>query len=534
MATLAPNILWYSQGNTAILRNSITEIEITKSYQSSGLEDSSWDASQELDGSVIAYINQAKLTIQINDSVLYANPDSRQVFYGNYSDSFQNCEKLSGLELLDVTKAQDLTGFFCNMQKVKELNVSGFNTLEAQSIAGMFYNCYELTELNIDNFNTSKVTSMNSMFRGCKKLTKINPSHWDTSNVMDMSYMFYNCQQLKSLDLHLWDTSKVTSMKYQFACSSASGGYGGTGHLQDIDVSNWDVSSCEDMSGMFQAQLDLKQIAIETWTGTSSCTNMGWMFWTCPSLKIIDLSNFDTKNVISMHHLFAHDTGLIEIKGLDKLNLESCITVNAMLHSTAIKKLDISKWNTSKVEDFSQFMEYNSTITEIIGLDKIDTSNVKACGQMFNGCSNLRRLDLSTFNTLQVSANWIDPYRNAQGMGIADMFTGLQRLEKIILGQNFSFNGDGTLTAVVLPTPNASLIENADGKWHKSNGDSYLPSNIPSKTQGSYYANSKVKENFLVNGATLLDLVLSVKSKTNFDKKITIKDAISNIENLLI
>ena len=65
------------------------------------------------------------------------------------------------------------------------------------------------------------------------------------------------------------------------------------------------------------------------------------------------------------------------------------------------------------------------------------------------------------------------------------------KLEKIILGENFSFNGDGTTTVAeniaVLPTPSAELIEGANGNWYTADGTAYTASEIPNRTAATYY-----------------------------------------------
>ena len=54
------------------------------------------------------------------------------------------------------------------------------------------------------------------MFWRCKKLESLDLSGWDTSNVQSMSGMFYNCSRLGSLDLSGWDTSNIKDMSWVF------------------------------------------------------------------------------------------------------------------------------------------------------------------------------------------------------------------------------------------------------------------------------------------------------------------------------
>ena len=65
------------------------------------------------------------------------------------------------------------------------------------------------------------------------------------------------------------------------------------------------------------------------------------------------------------------------------------------------------------------------------------------------------------------------------------MFSGVNSLEKLILGPDFSFDGDGKVTEnkAVLPAPVGG------GKWYNADsGDAYLASEIPELTAATYVA----------------------------------------------
>ena len=60
---------------------------------------------------------------------------------------------------------------------------------------------------------------------------------------------------------------------------------------------------------------------------------MEWMFGYCKNLKYLDLSNFDTSNVIDMNLMFSECNKLKEIKGIDKLNLNKTFDMNKIFQS---------------------------------------------------------------------------------------------------------------------------------------------------------------------------------------------------------
>ena len=64
----------------------------------------------------------------------------------------------------------------------------------------MFYECSRLKELNLSSFNTNQVTDMSYMFRGCSGLKELNLSSFNTNQVTNMSCMFSKCLLLKKLN----------------------------------------------------------------------------------------------------------------------------------------------------------------------------------------------------------------------------------------------------------------------------------------------------------------------------------------------
>lgn len=127
------------------------------------------------------------------------------------------------------------------------------------------------------------------------------------------------------------------------------------------------------------------------------------------------------------------------------------------------------------------------TLEKIIGLEDWDTSNGITFDEMFSGCRALKELDLSSFDT----GSAYDGYTTINGdkgyMGFKSMFSGASSLQKLSLGQDFSFDGNGNAASVSFPAP--ASIEGSDGKWYDlETGIGYLPSEIPEKTAAIYVA----------------------------------------------
>lgn len=277
-----------------------------------------------------------------------------------------------------------------------------------------------LVEVDTHNYDVSRVKTMLNMFRNCKKLATMDTGDWDTSNVTTMYQTFRNCQSLNGLDVSNWDVSKVTSMYAMFAYNYAmteldvskwdvanvknmAAMFAYNYYLQYLDVSNWDTGSVTSFVAMFQGNhnkgnMQIKNLDVSNWD-TSSCTAMNHMFYSCGQLTDLDMSNWDVSNVTTFTHMFADCFKLesVDFTGWDTSSAED---FSAMFNNCgSLKTVDISDFDTQNTTTFSQMFEYCSNLEEIKGLDKLDTSKLEICYEMFSGAGKLTVLDLSSFHT---------------------------------------------------------------------------------------------------------------------------------------
>jgi surface protein len=296
---------------------------------------------------------------------------------------------------------------------------------------------------------------MGYAFLSCSALPTLSVLNWDVGNVTDMGYMFYNCAALQILDVSNWDTSKVTNMGSMFQkCTS----------LKTLDVSKWNTSSVTNMRSMFSMNNygnnppPLSVLDVSNWD-VSNVTDMGWMFYGVGNLKMIDVSKWDVSKVVIFHHMCAHSRNLV-VNGYENWKLDSCKHLNAIFHSTARSDWDMSNWDVSGVETFSQMFENSKAVT-IRGLNKWDTSSGKSFCEMFSGCQYLEELDLSNFDTSNADDAYVDPLNGDTNCGMYNMFgqkfynedgslntsNYMCRLQKITLGSKFNFKGNGNKEA---------------------------------------------------------------------------------------
>ena len=309
-----------------------------------------------------------------------------------------------------------------------------------ESIEGMEY------------LNTSQVTTMASMFNGCSALTSIDLSNLNTDNVTSMKYMFRECAALNSLDLSKFNTKNVNSMSFMFAdCSS----------LTELDLSNFNVENLQDSRKMFDGCSSLKTIYCNDDWSEGSHARTDNMFLDCTSLKGGNGTEYDAANTgieyarpdgMSGQPGYFTETGP-EIYGL----LEDDETTLTLRYDNMRRKLggvenwqvysndgmfaiDASRYHITKIildETMKEakpksihtwFANYKS-LTDIVNLSYLNTSEVTDMSYSFILSTSLRKLDLSTFDIKNVT--------NMMGM-----FEFCSALESIYCNDDWSAKAD--------------------------------------------------------------------------------------------
>lgn len=161
----------------------------------------------------------------------------------------------------------------------------------------------------------------------------------------------------------------------------------------DPSFENAEVKSCYGWFWNFSA---LKTVTGLEYLKTSNVTNMSEMFATCESLTSLDLSSFETSSVTDMGSMFSNCFKLVSLD-LSSFNT-SCVTDMSYMFSncSALKTLDLSSFNITQKGscDMGNMFFYCSSLTSLV-FGQLNTSNVMNMDGMFNGCDDLRLVDLS-------------------------------------------------------------------------------------------------------------------------------------------
>jgi len=139
------------------------------------------------------------------------------------------------------------------------------------------------------------------------------------------------------------------------------------------------------MKGNYKILLKLKE----------ELSDSSYMFYKCLKLKNIDLTFFDTTNIINMSNMFAYSN----IKSIDLSSIKT-YKVKNMKYMFAfcenLEQLDLSSFDTSNVEDMS-FMFKSCNNIKDINLSSFKTQKVTNMSNMFEDCQSIKEINLSTF-----------------------------------------------------------------------------------------------------------------------------------------
>ena len=64
-----------------------------------------------------------------------------------------------------------------------------------ETLYGRFYNSHKMKNLDLTHWNTSKVKSVANCFDGCINLESVDFSNWNTSSLETMEFCFNDCHQ---------------------------------------------------------------------------------------------------------------------------------------------------------------------------------------------------------------------------------------------------------------------------------------------------------------------------------------------------
>ena len=300
-----------------------------------------------------------------------------------------------------------------------------------------FYGCENLTTIEgFEYFNTENVTNMRYMFGYCTSLKSLDLTNFNTENVTDMYYMFYNCTSLESLDLTNFNTAKVTNMTAMFyRCYALKTIYASDKFVTDqVTESTAMFSNCFNLKDYTDSKEDHTYANCKTGyftygrgyamfddaTGTLTFSYKGfkpegayelnegennpeWISKNSYVKKVVFDASFAKARPTSCYYWFRGCDMLTQIEGIEHLNTEEVTDMSWMfMDCRGLTSLDVSHFNTQKVTNMEHMFNRCSGLTSL-DVSSFNTENVTNMTCIFLGCSGLTSLDVSHFNTKKVT-----------------------------------------------------------------------------------------------------------------------------------
>ena len=402
------------------------------------------------------FIGCSKLT-----SLDVSNFDTSNVT--NMESMFRGCNSLTeirGIENWVTSKVQNMSNMF-NACSVTSLDLSNWDTSSLTNCNGMFYQS-NIVSLDLSNWDTSNCVGSNcyEMIVMCKQMMTLKLEGWTTIDLINQIKLWVDSVTGKVLygTAIIDETLLLNGWEYYNALEVAIYTCSTSGVLPifnkefttytHAEVDNGDgtytTKVATDSLDNLPTKISFNGISDNTYIttllrvdklNTSQMTNMESMFRDCRAMTYVNVRSFDTSKVAKMDTMFRSCIKLETIDGIEDLNTSQVTGMSGMFQGCKIiTSLDLHKWDVSKVRnadtmfgDFTsltslniegwEFHSFNSdyglaqmfqgcaALSEIKGIENLLPSDgmFKRFDDMFNGCSSLTTLDLSSWNTSNVT-----------------------------------------------------------------------------------------------------------------------------------
>ncbi len=159
-----------------------------------------------------------------------------------------------------------------------------------------------------------------------------------------------------------------------------------------------------------------KLVSLDTsWWDTSKVTSMEHMFSKCNSLVLLDVSWWDTSEVVQMWNVFRDCWKLQTIKWIENWNTSQVTkTAFMFLNCNSLIEIDLSNWDTSNVSEMQQMFARNDQPADgreyqlqTIYVWNWFITNKASTTQMFGRAKQLVWWNWTTWLSLSAGGNWV-------------------------------------------------------------------------------------------------------------------------------
>ena len=410
-------------------------------------------------------------TLLLLPTSMVAQTDKAYADFNNGTLTFKYGSKPTGA--YDLNVGTNNPGWLAQKEKINKVVFdASFANARPTSCYYWFSECKNLTDIEgIEYLNTEKVTNMNSMFDRCSALTLLDLTSFNTAKVSDMRYMFMGCYALTTIFVSdKFVTDQVTSGDNMFhMCINLIGAIEYDGSKSDHNFANYKTGYFTPEGGFHAyAEFDEGTGTLTFRRGASKPEgaydlNVGinypgwWYGQKKEKIKTVVFdASFANARPTSCYCWFSGCNNLTEIKGIEYLNTENVTNMGFMFNSCKVlTSLNLTSFNTEKVTDMQGMFGECWDLTSL-DLSNFNPEKVTNMRHMFYNCSDLTSLNLSNFNTEKV-------------MYMSNMFYNCNKLTSLDLSNfntakvtdmNYMFYGCSSLTSLDLTSFNTAEVTN--------------------------------------------------------------------------
>ena len=339
----------------------------------------------------------------------------------------------SGTYTVEITGDFPMIYFNNGGDRLKLTDVNKWGSIAWTSFNRAFYNCNNMTITAADIPNVSAVTSFYFGFRGTAISGSIDLSSWDLSSVSQIGYMFANCTGITSVNLNSLSTNAIASDGVFLGANSTTtitlpvgfrptvfrNMFSNANSLTDIvNVETWNLSSA--VRGDYWLQNTTVQPNISGWTIPPTFTILKGIFAYCQIN--VDVSGWDVSNVQDFSELCAGNSAFNQ--DISGWNMASAINLAAAFTNATSFNQPIGSWDVSNATSMNQLFQSANAFDQ--DLSTWNTSNVTTMRQMFltKGMSSFVASGTTpietSINSWDVS-NVTDMYRMFESVGFGNV-----------------------------------------------------------------------------------------------------------------
>ena len=289
----------------------------------------------------------------------------------------------------------------------------------------------------------------------------------------------------------------------------------------ELDLSGWDTSNVIDMENMFDNCGNLEYLDIRNFD-MSKVENTNYMFINCDNLRELRLDNCDRNTIEKIINSVGFPTGdvwgetrkmYVNPDNIDGLEAPGdWIFVDSDGNEIIPEKPGLTVYQEGEYRDNRDITEVYTLVTKehtdlnhmffccenlqtINGIEQWDTSNVTNMERMFDGCGNLRYLDIRNFD-MSDEVNTSGMFRDCNKLQVLRLDNwDYENIDKIINSSDLPTGDmDGISRLMYIQETNIINPDNKDEKLEAPDGWKFVY--VAGNPQNTYDSDSKpFKEN---------------------------------------